>query len=102
MNEYQSNTGNVIEVQQLEMFFAEVDAGLSMVSGPGDTSMICTTFISYLQHKLPVLPAKTAFSWAHVEDIARGHILTMELGTVGESHSIAGPTHTLVEGMQVA
>ena len=43
MNEYQSNTGNVIEVQQLEMFFAKVDAGLSMVSGPGDTSMICTT-----------------------------------------------------------
>lgn len=61
-----------------------------------------TTFIQYLQRKLPVLPAKTAFPWAHVDDIARGHILAMELGTVGESYIIAGPTHTLVEGIQIA
>jgi len=73
-----------------------------LIYGPGDTSPVRTTFIQYLQHKLPVLPAKTAFSWAHVEDIARGHILAMELGKEGESYIIAGPTHTLVEGMHLA
>lgn len=73
-----------------------------LIYGPGDTSMVRTTFIQYLQRKLPVLPAKTAYSWAHVEDIARGHILAMELGKVGESYIIAGPTHTLVEGMHLA
>ncbi len=73
-----------------------------LIYGPGDTSTVRTTFIQYLQRKLPVLPAKTAFSWAHVEDIARGHILAMEQGKVGESYIIAGPTHTLVEGIQLA
>ena len=73
-----------------------------LIYGPGDTSTVRTTFIQYLQRKLPVLPAKTAFSWAHVEDIARGHILAMEQGKVGESYIIAGPTHTLVEGVQLA
>jgi nucleoside-diphosphate-sugar epimerase len=73
-----------------------------LIYGPGDTSTVRTTFIQYLQRKLPVLPAQTAFSWAHVEDIARGHILAMEQGKVGESYIIAGPTHTLVEGMQLA
>ncbi|MGH2495309.1 MAG: SDR family NAD(P)-dependent oxidoreductase [Ktedonobacteraceae bacterium] len=73
-----------------------------LIYGPGDTSTVRTLFIQYLQRKLPVLPAQTAFSWAHVEDIARGHILAMEQGQVGESYIIAGPTHTLVEGMQVA
>ncbi len=48
------------------------------------------------------MPSKTAFSWAHVDDIARGHILAMEQGKVGESYIIAGPTHTLIEGMQLA
>lgn len=73
-----------------------------LIYGPGDTSAVRTTFLQYLQRKLPVLPLKTAFSWAHVDDIARGHILVMEQGKVGESYIIAGPTHTLIEGMQLA
>ncbi|HLY29456.1 MAG TPA: NAD-dependent epimerase/dehydratase family protein, partial [Ktedonobacterales bacterium] len=48
-----------------------------VVYGPGDTSSVRTTFTQYLQRKLPLLPEKTAFSWAHVDDIARGHILAM-------------------------
>jgi len=73
-----------------------------LIYGPGDTSAVRTTFLQYLQRKLPVLPSKTAFSWTHVDDIARGHILAMEQGRVGESYIIAGPTHTLIEGMQLA
>lgn len=73
-----------------------------LIYGPGDTSSVRTTFIQYLQRKLPLLPTKTAFSWAHVDDVARGHILAMERGKPGESYIIAGPTHTLVEGMSIA
>ncbi|MBA2681997.1 MAG: NAD-dependent epimerase/dehydratase family protein [Ktedonobacteraceae bacterium] len=73
-----------------------------VIYGPEDTSSIRTTFIQYLQQKLPIVPARTAFSWAHIDDIARGHILAMEQGKVGESYIIAGPTHTLVEALYVA
>ncbi len=73
-----------------------------LIYGPGDTSSVRTTFLNYLQRKLPLLPTKTAFSWAHVDDIARGHILAMEQGKAGESYIIAGPTHTLIEGMRMA
>jgi nucleoside-diphosphate-sugar epimerase len=73
-----------------------------LVYGPGDTSVVRQTIIQYLQRKLPMLPQKTAFAWAHVEDIARGHILAMEKGQLGESYIIAGPSHTLIEGMQIA
>ncbi|GCE30939.1 NAD-dependent dehydratase [Dictyobacter alpinus] len=86
-----------------------IDEGLPLVIvlpgviyGPEDTSSVRTTFIQYLQRKLPMLPGETTFSWAHVEDIARGHILAMEKGNVGESYIIAGPTHSLVEAMNMA
>ena len=73
-----------------------------VIYGPGDTSSVRTTFIQYLQHKLPVMPTRTAYSWAHVDDIARGHILAMEQATAGSTYIIAGPTHTLVEAIQLA
>jgi nucleoside-diphosphate-sugar epimerase len=73
-----------------------------LIYGPGDTSSARTTFVQYLQRKLPFIPTVTAYSWAHVDDIARGHILAMEQGRTGESYIIAGPTHTLVEAMKLA
>lgn len=73
-----------------------------VIYGPGDSSTIRTILIQYLQRKLPLVPAKTAFSWAHVDDIARGHILVMEQGKAGEDYIIAGPTHTLIEALQMA
>ena len=73
-----------------------------VIYGPGDTSSVRTTLVQYLQHKLPILPSRTAYSWAHVDDIARGHILAMEQAAAGSTYIIAGPTHTLVEAMQTA
>ena len=73
-----------------------------LIYGPGDTSSVRRTFTEYLERRLPLIPARTAFSWAHVEDIARGHILAMEKGAAGEDYIIAGPTHTLVEAMRIA
>jgi nucleoside-diphosphate-sugar epimerase len=73
-----------------------------LIYGPGDTSTVRTTFLQYLQRKLPMLPKRTTFSWAHVEDIARGHLLAMERGRAGESYIIAGPPHTLVAAITMA
>ncbi len=70
--------------------------------GPGDTSSVRTTLLQYLQRRLPMIPRQTAFCWAHVDDIARAHVLAMEKGKPGETYIIAGPMHTLVDGMSVA
>ena len=73
-----------------------------LIYGPGDTSPVRGTLIQYLQRKLPLVPSRTAFCWAHVDDIARGHISAMERGRVGESYIIAGPPHTLVDALNIA
>jgi nucleoside-diphosphate-sugar epimerase len=73
-----------------------------LVYGPGDTSSVRTTLIQYLQRKLPLIPRRTAFAWAHVDDIARGHILAMEQGAPGESYIIAGPASTLEDALKLA
>jgi len=73
-----------------------------VVYGPGDTSSIRTTLIQYLRRRLPLVPLKTAFAWAHVDDIAAGHILAMERGETGRNYFLAGPVHTLEEALHIA
>ena len=53
-----------------------------------------TALVDLLRGRLPVVPSKTAFCWAHVEDTARGHIQAMEQGKPGETYIITGPRHT--------
>ncbi len=67
------------------------------VSGPGDTSPLSLTFKTYLQ-RLPIMPGATSgITWAHVDDIAAGHILAMEKGQSSESYILAGPALTYQE-----
>jgi len=73
-----------------------------LVYGPGDTSSVRTSFIQYLIKQLPVMPMQTAFSWAHVDDIAHAHRLAMEKGNIGENYYICGPTHTFINGLEIA
>ena len=73
-----------------------------VVYGPDDPSAIGTLLRQYLQRTLPGVPKGTAYCWAHVDDIARGHILAMERGRVGESYVLAGPPHTLEEALEIA
>jgi len=73
-----------------------------LVYGPGDTSSVGTALRQFLQRKLPVLPRQTAFAWAHIDDIARGHLLAMERGQPGRSYFLAGPTYTLERAIDVA
>lgn len=72
------------------------------IYGPGDTSVLRTTFIQYLQGKLPMLPTKAGVCWAHVEDTARGHILAMEKGVIGERYIIAGEAQTYQDVLVLA
>jgi nucleoside-diphosphate-sugar epimerase len=72
------------------------------VYGPGDRSVIAQTFSRYLQGNLPMIPKKTAVTWAHVDDIADAHILAMEKGRIGETYIIAGPPHSVEEAFEIA
>jgi nucleoside-diphosphate-sugar epimerase len=73
-----------------------------VIYGPGDTSSLRTTLLQFLQRKLPAIPAKTAFCWTDVDDVARGHVLAMERGQTGHNYFVCGPVHTIEEGLQVA
>ncbi len=72
------------------------------IYGPGDTSSLRTLFVRYLQRKLPVVPARSAFCWAHVDDEASGHRLAMEKGQPGRNYFLAGPAHTIIDALAVA
>ena len=72
-----------------------------VVYGPADPSPIGETIRQYLRGRLPMVPRKTEFCWAHVADTARGHLLAMERGQVGESYIIAGPRHSFQEAFEV-
>jgi nucleoside-diphosphate-sugar epimerase len=73
-----------------------------LVYGPGDTSGVRTMLLDFLRGRLKVIPTRTAYSWAHVDDIARGHLLAMERGQPGRSYFLAGPVHTIVEAIDLA
>jgi nucleoside-diphosphate-sugar epimerase len=73
-----------------------------LIYGPGDSGPSHDVLVQYLTRRLPAVPRRTAFCWAHVDDVAEGHWLAMERGTAGENYFLAGPPHTLVEALAVA
>ncbi|MFI5134378.1 MAG: NAD-dependent epimerase/dehydratase family protein [Chitinophagales bacterium] len=73
-----------------------------LIYGPDDTSMSGDSMRQYLQKKLPMLPKKAAYCWAHVDDIAMAHWLAIEKGKVGETYIICGPPYTLEDAYALA
>lgn len=73
-----------------------------VVYGPRDPSAIGRLLRRYLRRRLPVVPAQTGFSWAHVEDVARAHIQAMDLGVPGEEYITSGPSRSLVDVLRLA
>ena len=68
------------------------------VYGPGDISIIGDLMTRFYKGQLPVMPgADTVFTFAHVDDIAEGHLLAAEKGQIGESYILAGPAIPLGE-----
>src|SRR5262249_7280540 len=70
--------------------------------GPGDPGPPRPILRDHLRRRLTTVPKGTALSWTHVEDAARGHHLAMERGRPGESYIIAGPSHTVLEALEIA
>ena len=73
-----------------------------LVYGPGDTSQMGDTIRQYLQRDLPMLVRGAGYCWAHIDDIADGHLLALDRGDTGESYIIAGPPHTMVDAFELA
>jgi dihydroflavonol-4-reductase len=72
-----------------------------LVYGPGDTSIVRRFVLDYLRGRLRYALAETAFSWGHVDDIARGHILAMERGIPGETYILAGEAVSFLEALRM-
>jgi nucleoside-diphosphate-sugar epimerase len=72
------------------------------IYGPGDTSSLRALWVRYLQRKLPVVPTRSAFCWAYIDDEASGHLLAMERGQAGRNYFLAGPVHTVIDALAVA
>ncbi len=73
-----------------------------VVYGPGDTSDLRDLWVRHLRGRLPVVPGRAAYCWGYIEDTARGHLLAMERGQVGESYILTGPVHTMRDAVRVA
>jgi len=71
------------------------------VTGPGDTGPHTSAYDFYLQKTTVMFGEASGLTWAHVDDIADGHILAMEKGRVGESYIIAGPSLTYRQAMEM-
>jgi nucleoside-diphosphate-sugar epimerase len=84
-----------------------VDQGLDvvivqpgLVYGPGDTAQTGELIAQVARGKRPLAPKGGGVCWAHVDDVADGHVRAMERGRTGESYFLAGPRATLAEGLQ--
>jgi nucleoside-diphosphate-sugar epimerase len=74
------------------------------VYGPGDQSLLGDMMRSFYTGQLPfpLLPGPEAtLTFAHVDDIAEGHILAAEKGKPGESYIITGPAVSMGEMVKI-
>ena len=67
------------------------------VTGIDDTSPHATLYDYFLNRTPIMFGANSGLTWAHVDDIAGGHILALERGTPGEAYVLAGPSLTYRE-----
>lgn len=62
------------------------------VYGPGDVSLVGQLMRSFYRGWMAFFPGpETLLTYAHVEDIAEGHLLALEKGQVGECYNLTGP-----------
>jgi nucleoside-diphosphate-sugar epimerase len=67
------------------------------IYGPRDTSLMAGVLTRYLLGRGRFAAAGTAYCWAHVEDVARAHLLAMQFGKVGETYIVGGDPHRVRE-----
>ena len=71
-----------------------------LVYGPGDTAQTGELISQVVRGRRPQVPAGGAVCWAHVDDVADGHVRAMERGRPGEAYMLAGPPLTLADGLR--
>jgi nucleoside-diphosphate-sugar epimerase len=73
-----------------------------LVYGPGDTSQTGALLRDVLAGHRTIVTSTGSYCWGFVDDVARGHLLAMTRGQPGESYMLAGPVHTLADGLRLA
>ncbi|MGD2050823.1 MAG: NAD-dependent epimerase/dehydratase family protein [Chloroflexota bacterium] len=69
-----------------------------VIYGPHDHDLVGELMVQFYKGRLFVVPGSDFIAtYAHVEDIAEGHILAAEKGRIGESYILAGPAVPLGE-----
>lgn len=72
------------------------------VYGPGDASLVGQFMKLYYRGLFPVvLGPELTLTYAHVDDIAEGHILAADKGRIGESYFLTGPALRLGGAMRM-
>lgn len=71
------------------------------IYGPGDTSQTGALIAQVVAGRRPLVPRGGGrLMWAHVADVARGHLDAMQRGVSGESYMLAGDPASLAELLQ--
>lgn len=68
-----------------------------VIYGPGDTSQVGALLERTARGARVAVPADGGMCWAHVDDVARGHVLAMEQGDPGAAYMLAGPRASLAD-----
>lgn len=68
-----------------------------VIYGPGDTSQVGAMIARTARGHRVVVPRDGGMCWAHVEDVAHGHVLAFEKGAAGAAYMLAGPRASLAE-----
>jgi dihydroflavonol-4-reductase len=72
------------------------------VYGPGDNSLVGQMMGYFYQGLFPVLPGpELTLTYAHVDDIAEGHLLAADKGRPGESYHLTGPAMPMSEAIRL-
>ena len=71
-----------------------------LVYGPGDTAQTGALIEQVVRGRRPQVPAGGGVCWAHVDDVAAGHVLAFAQGEPGASYMLAGPRASLAQGLR--
>jgi dihydroflavonol-4-reductase len=73
-----------------------------VVYGPGDPSLVGQMMVFFYRGLFPVLPGpELTLTYAHVDDVAEGHLLALEKGKPGEVYHLTGPALSMGEAMKM-
>jgi nucleoside-diphosphate-sugar epimerase len=72
------------------------------VYGPGDTSGMGGLMRDFVRGRLPFVPfADTGLNFVHVDDVARGIVLVLDRGQVGQSYVLGGEIARVADAFAV-